>query len=81
MAGTLRWRGAAGLEKHADHLILHRAPPKSDPCWFGFVITVRPEAVAPVLGEPRELQGVDLLADLAAGLRRLGAWRDGAALP
>ena len=35
---------AAGLEKHADHLILHRAPPKSDPCWFGFVITVRPEA-------------------------------------
>ena len=25
-------------------MILHRAPPKSDPCWFGFVITVRPEA-------------------------------------
>ena len=35
---------AAGFEKHARHLILHRAPPKSDPCWFGFVITVRPEA-------------------------------------
>ena len=35
---------AAGLEKHARHLVLHRAPPKSDPCWFGFVITVRPGA-------------------------------------
>lgn len=35
---------AAGLEKHRDQLILHRAPPKSDPSWFGFVITVRPEA-------------------------------------
>ena len=34
----------AGLKKHEKHLILHTAPPKSDPSWFGFVITVRPEA-------------------------------------
>ncbi len=34
----------AGLKKHEQHLILHAAPPKSDPSWFGFVITVRPEA-------------------------------------
>lgn len=35
---------AAGLKKHEPHLILHAAPPKSDPSWFGFVITVRPGA-------------------------------------
>ena len=35
---------AAGLKKHERHLILHTAPPRSDPSWFGFVITVRPEA-------------------------------------
>jgi len=33
-----------GLKKHERHLILHTAPAKSDPSWFGFVITVRPEA-------------------------------------
>ncbi|MFC1680368.1 lipopolysaccharide biosynthesis protein RfbH [Pseudomonadota bacterium] len=37
-------RLAAGLEKHADKLILHRAPSKSDPAWFGYVITVRPDS-------------------------------------
>ncbi len=35
---------AAGLKKHEAHLILHAATSKSDPSWFGFVITVRPEA-------------------------------------
>lgn len=35
---------AAGLKKHEQHLILHTAPPKSDPSWFGYVVTVRPEA-------------------------------------
>jgi len=35
---------AAGLKKHERHLILHTAPPRSDPSWFGFVITIRPEA-------------------------------------
>jgi CDP-6-deoxy-D-xylo-4-hexulose-3-dehydrase len=35
---------AAGLKKHERHLILHTAPPKSDPSWFGYVITVRPDA-------------------------------------
>ncbi len=32
----------AGLKKHEDKLILHASPPKADPSWFGFVITVRP---------------------------------------
>jgi CDP-6-deoxy-D-xylo-4-hexulose-3-dehydrase len=35
---------AAGLKKHSQHLILHTAPPKSDPSWFGYVITVRSDA-------------------------------------
>jgi len=35
---------AAGLDRHERHLLLHRATPNSDPSWFGFVITVRPEA-------------------------------------
>lgn len=34
----------AGLQKHERHLILHTAPPKAEPSWFGYVITVRPEA-------------------------------------
>jgi len=34
----------AGLKKHEKHLILHTAPAKADPSWFGYVITVRPEA-------------------------------------
>ncbi len=35
---------AAGLKKHEGHLILPMAPPKADPSWFGYVITVRPGA-------------------------------------
>jgi CDP-4-dehydro-6-deoxyglucose reductase, E1 len=35
---------AAGLNKHSRWLILPKAPPKSDPSWFGFVITVPPDA-------------------------------------
>jgi CDP-6-deoxy-D-xylo-4-hexulose-3-dehydrase len=35
---------AAGLKKHEKHLILHTAPAKADPSWFGYVITVRPDA-------------------------------------
>lgn len=31
-----------GLKKHEEKLILHACPPKADPSWFGFVITVRP---------------------------------------
>jgi len=34
----------ASLRKYENHLILHAAPPKADPSWFGYVITVRPEA-------------------------------------
>ncbi|MBK8637465.1 MAG: lipopolysaccharide biosynthesis protein RfbH [Chromatiaceae bacterium] len=37
-------RLAAGLARHADKLILHTAPPKADPSWFGYVITVRPDS-------------------------------------
>jgi CDP-4-dehydro-6-deoxyglucose reductase, E1 len=37
-------RIAAGLQPHADKLILHSAPDKADPSWFGYVITVRPES-------------------------------------
>lgn len=34
----------AGLRNHSDKLILHHAPPRADPSWFGYVITVRPES-------------------------------------
>ena len=33
-----------GLKPFEKHLILHSAPPKAEPSWFGYVITVRPEA-------------------------------------
>ena len=33
-----------GLQKHADKLILHETPAKSDPSWFGYVITVRQDS-------------------------------------
>ncbi|OFZ81943.1 MAG: lipopolysaccharide biosynthesis protein RfbH, partial [Bdellovibrionales bacterium RIFOXYD1_FULL_53_11] len=32
------------LARHSDKLILHVAPRKADPSWFGYVITVRPDA-------------------------------------
>ena len=34
----------AGLKKHERYLVLHSAPANADPSWFGFVITVRPDA-------------------------------------
>lgn len=33
-----------GLRPFAKHLILPQASPKSEPSWFGFLITVRPDA-------------------------------------
>lgn len=33
-----------GLEPYEEFFILPRATPRSDPSWFGFLITVRPEA-------------------------------------
>jgi len=33
-----------GLKKYEGELILHSAPPGTDPSWFGYVITVRPQA-------------------------------------
>jgi CDP-6-deoxy-D-xylo-4-hexulose-3-dehydrase len=46
IAGRKRNHAAleAGLKEHEQHLILHTAPAKSDPSWFGYVLTVRPEA-------------------------------------
>lgn len=35
---------AAGLKKHERHLLRHETPLNADPSWFGYVITVRPEA-------------------------------------
>ena len=35
---------AAGLKPYERFLLLHTAPPQADPSWFGYVITVRPEA-------------------------------------
>ena len=35
---------AAGLARYADQLILPSAPPRSEPSWFGYVITLSPEA-------------------------------------
>ena len=37
-------RLSLGLEQHVDRLILHEAPAKADPSWFGYVITVRQES-------------------------------------
>ena len=37
-------RFSEGLARHADQLVLHSAPANADPSWFGYVITVRPEA-------------------------------------
>ena len=37
-------RLATALKRHEDKLILHTCPPKADPSWFGYVITVRPES-------------------------------------
>jgi CDP-6-deoxy-D-xylo-4-hexulose-3-dehydrase len=34
----------AGLRKYEPALILHSAPEHADPSWFGYVITVRPDA-------------------------------------
>ncbi len=34
----------AALAHYQKHLVLHTAPPNADPSWFGYVITVRPEA-------------------------------------
>jgi CDP-6-deoxy-D-xylo-4-hexulose-3-dehydrase len=33
-----------GLDELAEHLVLPEATPGSDPSWFGFAVTVRPEA-------------------------------------
>ena len=37
-------RLSAGLKKHEKYLVLHTAPENADPSWFGYVLTVRPNA-------------------------------------
>ena len=34
----------AGLAKHEDKLVLHASPERSNPSWFGYVVTVRPSS-------------------------------------
>jgi CDP-4-dehydro-6-deoxyglucose reductase, E1 len=34
----------AGMSKFEDKLILHTCPERSDPSWFGYVLSVRPES-------------------------------------
>jgi CDP-6-deoxy-D-xylo-4-hexulose-3-dehydrase len=33
-----------GLQRYGDHLLLPGATPKSEPAWFGFLVTVKPDA-------------------------------------
>lgn len=35
---------ADGLKRHEKYIMPHVAPPKADPSWFGYVVTVRHEA-------------------------------------
>lgn len=37
-------RLSQGLSKHSSHIILHTAPQNSDPSWFGYVVTTKPES-------------------------------------
>ena len=37
-------RLAAGLSRFEEHFLMPRATPKSDPSWFGFLLSVRPGA-------------------------------------
>ena len=37
-------RMGEALRPYDDRLILPTTPPDTDPCWFAFVITVRPDA-------------------------------------
>lgn len=46
-----------GLKRHEKHLILPVVPPHADPSWFGYVISVRPEA---------PFTRADLVSDLEA---------------
>jgi CDP-6-deoxy-D-xylo-4-hexulose-3-dehydrase len=34
----------SGLQRHSEHLVLHRPILRADPSWFGYVLTVRPDA-------------------------------------
>ena len=45
-----------GLSPYSEHLVLHTAPPDTDPSWFGYIITVRPEAP---FGRPELVQALE----------------------
>lgn len=33
-----------GFARYEEHFVLHTAPPRSEPSWFGYVVTVKPDA-------------------------------------
>jgi CDP-6-deoxy-D-xylo-4-hexulose-3-dehydrase len=37
-------RLSAALSRHEEKIILHACAPQADPSWFGYVITIRPDA-------------------------------------
>ena len=67
-----------GLLPYSEHLILPEAEPLSDPSWFGFLITVRPEAPFSRndLSEYLERQKVATRNLFAGNLLRQPAYRD-----
>lgn len=71
-------RLAAGLAPLEQHLVLPRATPNSDPCWFGYAVTVRPEAPFTRSELVRFLEGRNIATRLLFGgnLTRQPAYAD-----
>ena len=67
-----------GLERHSHYLALPQAAPDADPSWFGFVITVRPDAPFSRVELQRYLEerGVGTRLLFAGNLLRQPAYRD-----
>ncbi|MFF3333582.1 lipopolysaccharide biosynthesis protein RfbH [Streptomyces sp. NPDC002888] len=61
------WRRLRDGLEGVPHLLLPEATPRSDPSWFGFVLTVSPDAPF------RRAELVDFLEDRKIGTRRLFA--------
>lgn len=67
-----------GLEPYGEHLILPEATPGSDPSWFGFLLTVRPDAPFERRELVRHLESKKVATRLLFGgnLTRQPAYRD-----